>query len=275
MSGTDSDTAIYTGAVATLVTFHAHPDDEASQTAGLMAKAAAAGHRVVLITATDGAEGEIHTQLDAGETLADRRHREVARSAEILGAELIWLGYPDSGMAGEPANERLDCFWQTDVEVIAAKVAAMLHEVGADVIVVYDDHGGYGHPDHIQVHRAGLRAAEIAGLDHVYEVTMNRDRVMEALTHAPELEGMERPSPEEFATVGTSDADISYVIDAREFALRKREALIAHASQMPPESFFMKMPEEMFIEAFGFEFYNLPGVTDTGGPTLVDLLPGL
>lgn len=262
--------------MATLVTFHAHPDDEASQTAGLMAKAAAAGHRVVLVTATDGAHGEIHTELDDGETLASRRELELAASAEAIGIEPpIMLGYGDSGMEGTDDNDDPDCFWQADVETAAQHVAGILRDVDADVITIYDDHGGYGHPDHLQVHRVGRRAAELAGVGHVYEVTMNRDLVMSWMAEAEQIEGVETPSAEDFATVGTPEADISFVVEAQRFADRKRAALRAHASQIPDDSFFLAMPDEVFADSMCREHYNIPGLTDTGGPKPVELLPGL
>lgn len=172
--------------MSTLVCFHAHPDDEAMQTGGLMAKAAAAGHRVVLVTATDGAQGIPQPGvLREGETLAERRAAETVVSAALLGADVpIMLNHGDSGMVGEPSNDDPNCFWQVDVEQAAVQLAAILTEVDADVLTIYDDHGGYGHPDHIQVHRVGLRAAELAGVDHVYEGTMNRDRLRAMLAAA-------------------------------------------------------------------------------------------
>ena len=144
-----------------------------------MAKAAASGHRVVLVVATRGELGEpVPGVLGEGEPLWRRRVVETEASARILGAERVeFLGYEDSGMMGEPTNENPACFWQADVDEAAGRLAAILDEVGADVLTVYDDHGGYGHPDHIQVHRVGVRAAELAGVGRVFESTMNRDHI--------------------------------------------------------------------------------------------------
>src|SRR5262245_37776892 len=147
--------------MATLVSFHAHPDDECIACGGVMRKAADEGHRVVLVVATRGENGEIPPGfLSDGEQLWERRVIETYESAKILGAQRVeFLGYVDSGMMGTPENDVAGSFWQADVEEAAARLAAILVEENADVLTVYDDNGGYGHPDHIQVHRVGMRAA--------------------------------------------------------------------------------------------------------------------
>lgn len=155
--------------MATLVTFHAHPDDEAIATGGTMARAAAAGHRVVLVTATAGDRGEVAEGfLAPGETLAQRRTAELAAAGEILGvARIEVLGYRDSGMMGTPANDDPECFWQADVDEAAARLAAILTEESADVLTIYDDHGNYGHPDHVKVHQVARQAVHQIGRAHV------------------------------------------------------------------------------------------------------------
>ncbi len=268
--------------MSTLVCFHAHPDDEAIGTGGLMLKAAAAGHRVVLVTATNGEQGEPQPGvLTDGETLAERRLVELTRSSEILGAELVLLGYEDSGMIGEPANDNPACFWQVDVEVAAGRLADILREVDADVLTIYDAHGLYGHPDHIQVHRVGRRAAELADLDHVYMGTVNRDRaragfaaMRQSMPEQPD--GLEEEfSEEQFEAFGMIENDLVYEIDVTFHIDDKRRALSMHRSQVSPDDFFMSMPPEAFTAMFGYESYGIPDVADTGGPQRVDLLPGL
>ena len=140
-----------------LVCFHAHPDDEIFTTGGVMRLAADAGHRVVLVTATDGALGEVPDGLLAdGERRVDRRRRELEASARALGVHrLEMLGYPDSGMAGTPDNARVEAFCNVDVEVAAARLAQVPVEEGADVLTVYDPHGNYGHPDHARCTSSG------------------------------------------------------------------------------------------------------------------------
>src|SRR3954447_10116475 len=166
--------------MSTLVFFHAHPDDEAIATGGTMARAAAEGHRVVLVCATRGELGEVPEGfLASGETLTERREVEVLAAAEILGcARVAFLGYRDSGMEGEATNADEGCFATADIEEAAERLAAILREEDAEVLTVYDERGNYGHPDHVQVHRVGIRAAELAATPRVYEATVNRDHLM-------------------------------------------------------------------------------------------------
>jgi LmbE family N-acetylglucosaminyl deacetylase len=271
----------YLEGMATLVCFHAHPDDEALSTAGLMVAAAAAGHRVVVVTATRGERGEPQPGVLApGEELAERRVAELAEAAALLGAdEPIVLGYVDSGMMGEETNLDPACFWQADVEEAASRLATVLRDVGADVLTVYDDHGLYGHPDHIQVHRVGHRAAELAGTPHVYESTMNRDHVRAVFTTvAAELAAAgldDGTDVGELDAFGVAADDLSYALDVVEHLELKRAAMAAHRSQIDPESFFLALSAPTFAAMFGTEWYALRGRTATGGPNRVALLPGL
>src|SRR5205823_5441536 len=245
--------------VATLVSFHAHPDDEAIPTAGTLAKAAKDGHRVVLVFGTKGEHGEVEKGfLDEGEALAERRVQETHRSAEILGASRVeFLGYLDSGMMGTPENEAPNSFWQADIEEAAGRLAAILTDEDADVLTIYDDHGVYGHPDHIQVHRVGVRAAEMAGTPRVYESTANRDAVLSGLMEARDM-GVELPGdldPDAFVDFGVTEDQITTVVDVNDFLDVKRAAMRAHASQISETSFFLSIPEEFFARAFGQEWY--------------------
>ncbi len=269
--------------MATLVSFHAHPDDESISTAGTMAKAATAGHRVVLVVATRGEQGEPQPGvLRDGEALWERRVVETQRSAEILGADRVeFLGYEDSGMMGEPTNDNPNCFWQADVEQAAEKLAGILREVSADVLTIYDDHGGYGHPDHIQVHRVGKRAAEMAGVEHVFQGTMTRDHIRELMAQRAE-EVAEVMDDEERREATTSDdfgspaAIITHAIDVTDFLDRKRASMEAHASQIGPETFFLAMPPEAFRAAFGTEwFIELDGQRAPDEPFRDDLFAGV
>jgi len=274
--------------MSTLVCFHAHPDDEALSTGGMMAKAAAAGHRVVLVTATRGEQGEpVPGVLADGELLWERRVQELAESAALLGAdEPRLLGYEDSGMIGEPANDNPACFWQANVETAAEKLAAILAEVSADVLTIYDDHGLYGHPDHIQVHRVGLRAAELAGTEYVYEASVNRDQALKRFAEMEQvLEGAaDGPSPDEMENFGLPEAELAYVIDISEHLGAKRAAMVVHRSQIPDDSFFLQLPDEVFRSMFAHEWFAIPesrrssqpAPNYTGdGPQPAELLPGL
>lgn len=264
--------------MATLVCFHAHPDDEAINTAGTMALAAAAGHRVVLVLATRGELGEpVPGVLRPGEALWERRVQEAHRSAEVLGvARVAFLGYRDSGMMGEPSNDAPDCFWQADVDEAAARLAAVLVEEGADVLTTYDDHGGYGHPDHIAVHRVGHRAAELAGVARVFHATMNRDHIARMMAAADGGLGPEEERPTLEAGFGSHEGLITHAVDVSAVLDRKRRAMQAHASQIGPDAFFLRLPAEAFAGAFGIEWYIAEGASrPVGAPMATDLLADL
>ncbi|TCP56949.1 LmbE family N-acetylglucosaminyl deacetylase [Tamaricihabitans halophyticus] len=260
--------------MATIVLFHAHPDDECIGTGGVMRKAADEGHRVVLVVATRGERGEVPDGfLAEGEALAERRVRETHAAADILGAHRVaFLDYVDSGMMGEPTNDTPGSFWTTPVDEAAEKLAGLLREERADVLTCYDDNGGYGHPDHIQVHRVALRAAELAGVSRVYQGTMNRDQVREGMAAQAEqmrAAGQEPPDFEDNngAEFGKPAAEITAAVDVRPYLAAKRAAMRAHASQISEESFFLAMPDEAFAAAFGTEWFiragQGPGITET------------
>ena len=258
--------------MATAVFFHAHPDDEALSTGGTMRLASDAGHRVVLVCATDGSRGET-PGLDDGqeleaERLAEMREAELRTAAELLGVHrVVMLGYRDSGMAGDPGNEDPGCFWQSDDREAAERLAAVLSEEQADLLTCYDANGTYGHPDHIKVHRVGVRAAELAGVDVVYEATLNREHfrssMKELMRMAAEagLDPIQEQDQAEFeaeldeGTVGVEGARITHHIDVRAALDAKRAAIRSHASQIPADSFFVALPDEAFELAFGTEWF--------------------
>jgi LmbE family N-acetylglucosaminyl deacetylase len=243
----------------TLVTFHAHPDDEAIATGGTMARAKKEGNRVVLVLATKGELGEYPPDvLGANETLTERRVAEAEAAAEILGVDRIeFLGYRDSGMAGEATNDDEDAFARADVEEAAARLADLLREEAADVLTVYDDHGAYGHPDHVQVHRVGVRAAEIAGTKRVYESTMNRDHIRRLMAQRADLmpDTPDAPDAADMDDFGSPESIITTSVDVTDFVDRKRAAMAAHASQIPSDSFFLSLPLDAFRMAFGSEWF--------------------
>ena len=203
----------------TLVCFHAHPDDEAIATGGTMAKAAADGHRVVLVVATKGEHGEVPDgYLRPGEPLWERRVAETHAAAEIMGiARVEFLGYVDSGMAGTPENDLPGSFWQADVDEAARRLAAILEEERADVLTAYDENGVYGHPDHVQVNRVGVRAGRQAGTPKIYLNTVNRDEARRGFERARER-GAPIPGdidPDEF-NLGVGEELITTRVDVRD-----------------------------------------------------------
>jgi LmbE family N-acetylglucosaminyl deacetylase len=267
--------------MSTLVCFHAHPDDEAIATGGLMTRAAAAGHRVILVCATRGELGEPEPGvLRDGERLWERRMVELAEAARILGADPPrWLGYEDSGMEGEPTNDNPRCFWQADHDEATARLAAILTEVDADTLTIYDEHGGYGHPDHIRVHTVGLAAARAISLDNVFESTIDRTgmaSMMEDAEQSDRLEAGDLDVPEiDMETIGTPLDAIHYRIDVRSLVDVKKASMVAHRSQIGPDSWFLTMTPDEFAGAFGYECFNIPGAPPNGGPVDLELLPGL
>ncbi|MDQ3756579.1 MAG: PIG-L family deacetylase [Actinomycetota bacterium] len=262
--------------MATLVTFHAHPDDESIATGGVMAKAADEGHRVVLVVATKGEHGEVPEGfLEPGEELWQRREQELAQACSILGvARHEFLGYRDSGMAGLPTNDDRECFWQADLDEASKRLADILIEEDADILTVYDDNGGYGHPDHIQVHRVGVRAAELAGTRKVYEATLDRDYLVALMRQAQEMGMTSVPdtSPDEF-DMGKPSHLITTRVDVVPWIEHKRRAMAAHASQIAETSFFLSMPEQAFMAVWGIEAYILRGAAP--GTAESDLFEGL
>ena len=265
--------------MSTLVCFHAHPDDEAIATGGSMARAAAEGHRAVLVVATDGAFGEVPDDLAEGETLADRRRDETIASAKALGLHRVeYLGYRDSGMTGWEGNDDPSSFLRADVDEAASSLAAVLRDEAADVLTIYDWHGGYGHPDHIQVHRVGKRAAEFVAGDlpdlRVFESTLNRDEMRRGIALAkaageefgPGDGGFDPDGPmDDGNPMGTPEAEITLGVDVTGYVEQKRAALVAHASQVSDQSFFLQMPPDRFAQAFGREWFIEHGTEPTGG----------
>ena len=263
--------------MATLVTFHAHPDDEAIATGGVMAKAVAEGHRLVLVVATRGELGEVvEGVLTPGEELWSRREAETRAAAAILGASRVeFLGYVDSGMAGTPGNEAPGSFWSADVEEAAARLAQILREEQADVLTAYDERGVYGHPDHVQVHRVGLRAAELAGTPRVYLSTIDADALQEVtarLAEADAVVGLDL-SELEGIELGVPGSRVTTRVDVRPYLAPKRAAMAAHRSQIPDSSFFLSLPPGLFEAFFGEECFIRVGAPP--GTRETDLLDGL
>jgi LmbE family N-acetylglucosaminyl deacetylase len=173
---------------------------------------------------------------------------------------------------GTPENDVHGSFWTADVDEAASKLAAILSEEDADVLTIYDDNGGYGHPDHIQVHRVGMRAAEIAGTPKVFQTTMNRDhfrRGREALRERlpeEEIDDSNLPDVGEDSTFGKPEAEITAAVDVEKYLEHKRAAMRAHASQISEQSFFLTMPDEAFAYAFGTEWF----IRDDQGPGITE-----
>jgi LmbE family N-acetylglucosaminyl deacetylase len=249
--------------MATLLCFHAHPDDESIATGGTMARAHAEGHRVVLVVATGGEHGEKPADLADGETLAMRRATETRASALELGIDRVeFLGYSDSGMTGWEQNANPQAFMNAPVEEAAVKLAAILTEENVSTITIYDWHGNYGHPDHIAVHRVGKRAAELASTPNVYEATMNRDAVvgfMEAAHASGQTIEFDANETDDGNPFGMPEAELTTAVDVTSYIANKRSSMTCHRSQITDSSFFLQMPPEAFAMAFGTEWFIRTG----------------
>jgi LmbE family N-acetylglucosaminyl deacetylase len=230
---------------------------------------------VVLVIATRGELGEpVPGVLVEGESFSVRRTAETYESARVLGADRVdFLGYVDSGMAGEPTAEAPWAFAQTPVDQAAARLAVILGEEQADVLTTYDDNGGYGHPDHIQVHRVGARAAALIGLEQVFQQTINRTRLLEQMKALSEQANgdVDVPDFEAEPGFGKPAEVITHRVDATAFADQKRASMLAHRSQIADDHFLLAMPEDAFREGLGVEWYISDGPPPPEGSLAAEL----
>jgi LmbE family N-acetylglucosaminyl deacetylase len=274
--------------------FHAHPDDEVIQTGGVLSQAAAAGEHVVVVTATDGAEGEVHNYDDDDSVksrLADVRAAEVRAALDALGVEHhAFLGYRDSGMMGEESNKHPDCFWQADFMEATGRLVRQIRRHQPDVLVIYDPYGGYGHPDHINVHRIGLAAytgcvdlgrfpledgEELWEPRKLYWTTWPRSRVIR-MTQARFEAG--EATEEDLETAkhrGTPDEYITCWVDVADKVQLKEQALRAHRSQIPADWPWLTLDDASKVEAFGRESFVRVFTRVEGPQQETDLFAGL
>jgi LmbE family N-acetylglucosaminyl deacetylase len=245
----------------TLMAVHAHPDDEVIGTGGVLARYAEEGIRTVLVTCTNGEQGDGPGGVKPGEPGHDeaevrtRRLAELRDSAAHLGiTEVELLGYPDSGMVGWAANERPDAFTNVPVERAAARLGALMERYRPQVVVTYDENGGYGHPDHIQAHRIAVAAVEATGIpEKFYYTAVPRARIAELFeflrSTGTDIGDVELPDD-----FGTPDELITTMVDVSPYVERKRKALEAHASQ-GDNIFLLRMPEDAQQRAFAHESF--------------------
>jgi len=256
---------MHDGRMTTIVFLHAHPDDESTQTSGSMARASAGGDRVGVVYATNGDHGEAPDDLGAGETVADRRHTEAEASARATGTQRVaWLGYADSGMAGWEQNDAPGALHVAQLDEAARRLAAILDEEDADVLVGYDWHGNYGHPDHVKVHHVAHRAAELAARrPRVLESTMTGDqlrRSRQARLEAGEETDFDPDGPmDDGNPLGSPESEISWEVDVSGYLAQRRRSVEAHRSQKTDTAWILDMPEEVFALAFAREWYIEPG----------------
>lgn len=288
--------------MATVVFLHAHPDDEAIFTGASMARLAEAGHRVVLVVATGGELGgtsddpllspggleptllddrpavvgpaeatispaERAEQVEARRDLAEVRRSETQRAAELLGVSRVaWLGFADSGMAGDPANGAPTSLWASGAVAAGRALARVLADEDAAALVGYDARGIYGHPDHLRVHQAAVAASRDLLIPTRYDTTVDREHLHFVSTHLVE-EAISGDQGLVRTDLGTATVEITTFVDAQPVLDLKRRAMFAHASQIKADSTARTLQPEHFAEVYGLEWY-----VREGPPGPLDLL---
>jgi LmbE family N-acetylglucosaminyl deacetylase len=244
----------------TIMAVHAHPDDEAISTGGVLARYSDEGVRTVLVTCTNGELGDGPGGVKPEDPAHDEsvvvplRLAELEASCRILGVDhLELLGYHDSGMEGWPQNEAPDSFWQTPVVDAGHKLAELMERYRPQVVVTYDENGFYGHPDHIQANRITHAAIEECGIpDKLYYTAIARSGLAGFAETLAEV-GIESPiTAEENPDFGTPDELITTTVDCASVAGRKFASLAAHASQSD-NIFFLELGVDVFSSLMGQE----------------------
>ncbi|WP_316526482.1 N-acetyl-1-D-myo-inositol-2-amino-2-deoxy-alpha-D-glucopyranoside deacetylase [Kitasatospora brasiliensis] len=283
-----------------LLLVHAHPDDESIGNGATMARYAAEGALVTLVTCTLGEGGEVippelaHLTADREDRLGAYRIGELTEAMRALGVtDFRFLGgpgrYRDSGMMGVPENDVPGCFWRADVDEAAGHLVAVIRELRPQVLVTYDENGGYGHPDHIQAHRVAMRAHELAAdpayrpalgeawrIAKVYWNRMPRSALdaglAEAAAKAP-FPGVAQPAD----VPGVVDDEVvTTVLDGAGYAAAKAAAMAAHVTQITVDGAFFALSNDLAQPLFATEYYQLVrGQAGPGDEPEDDLFAGL
>ena len=261
-----------------LLTVHAHPDDETITMGGLLAQCADRGIATSVVCCTDGSVATIFdpeyaaNEAEIRPRLKQIREDELRRACEVLGVtELHFLEYGDSGMPGAETNHLTGAFWRADVDEAVGRVVAHIRRFRPHVVVTYDGSGGYGHPDHIQAHRITLLAVEAAyqplrlelgerwRVSKLYYTAFPLSAARRAVEMARQA-GMKAPFGEadpESLDFLTPDEWVTTVVNCRDQLSRKREALLAHRSQLTEDFALLSVPEEVLREHFPNEHFQL------------------
>lgn len=258
-----------------LLLVHAHPDDETINNGITMAKYAQEGAKVTLVTCTRGEEGEVLVEELANlasnrdDKLGEHREIELKNAMKLLGIEdYRFLGAPDkkwrdSGMIGTPQNERSDVFWQANLEEVAQELVKIILETKPQVLITYDEFGGYGHPDHIKANQVAMKAADLAAnqgwkISKIYWNTMPRSVIQNGIEKMKEVGssffGAESADELPFAK---PDELVSTVIRGVEYVPQKLEAMKAHATQIAVDGPFFALSNNLGLSVWGDEYYTL------------------
>jgi LmbE family N-acetylglucosaminyl deacetylase len=259
---------------------HAHPDDEAIGTGGVLARYAAEGVQTVLVTCTNGEQGDAMGGVKPGEDghrpeeVAAVRLAELRTAAAVLGVHhLELLDYRDSGMDGWSANKDPGVFCNVPLPEVSARLAQLMRHYRPQVVITYDENGNYGHPDHIQAHRATVAAAESTGIPaKFYYVAIPRSGVLQ-LRQLLQASGVSTDNFEVPDDFGVPDEQITTVVDVSGYVDLKREALAAHASQ-EQNFFFERLPDEITTVVLSRENFTLRSPSN-GSAREDDLFAGL
>ena len=277
-----------------LLALHAHPDDESSKGAATVARYADDGVETVLLTATGGEAGDIlNPAIDAatvGDNLTDVRRRELEDAAAIIGFhEIVLLGYRDSGMAGTEDNRHPDAFANADFESVLGRVVSVVRRVRPQIVLGYDDHEWYPHPDHLRVHELSLAVWEAAAdpqrfpdagdpwaISKLYAPTFT-GRGVQALHDAMEARGRESPFARWLERLDDSTDNEKRItrIDVSEHIERARDALRAHRTQVDPDGFWFQVPVATVRQVYPFEDFELLATRAGWHPDETDLFAGI
>ena len=280
-----------------LLLVHAHPDDETINNGVTMVKYAADGVAVTLVTCTRGEEGEVLVESllnlasSKDDKLGEHREVELKDAMHELGIkDFRFLGSPnkkwrDSGMMGTPQNDRKDVFWQADLDEAAGELVKIILETKPQVLITYDEFGGYGHPDHIKANQVAMRAAEIASqqgwqVSKIYWNTMPKSVIQMGIDKMKEVGseffGAESADDLPFAK---PDELVTSVVKAPEYVPQKLAAMKAHATQISVDGPFFALSNNLGLSVWGDEYYTLvkgesAGPFDENGREL-DLFAGV
>ena len=275
----------------TILAVFAHPDDEAFGTGGTLARCAGEGHRVALVCATRGEVGEISDdRLATPETLGQVREQELRCAAAKIGvSELIFLNYRDSGMAGTPENRHPKAFINVPAEQVVAEIVRIIRKVKPQIVITFEPNGGYGHPDHIAIHRHTLAAFHLSA-DRQYRPELGPVWQPERLFY-PVIPGsfflevrenmrrlgMDPSGLDRFGEAGEKwpDEQIHLVVDVSDWVDSKWEALYCHRTQFGPDNLFRRLPEETMKQLMGKEHFALAWPEPSEKLAFSGLLDGL
>ncbi|HEX6509197.1 MAG TPA: PIG-L family deacetylase [Chloroflexota bacterium] len=270
-----------------LMVVHAHPDDEVFSTGGILAKYASRGDRVVVVYCTNGEAGEMHdpdlTPEEAMPRLGEIRMEEARRACALLGvSDVLFLGYHDSGMADTEANKNPVAFMNVPLDEAAERLMMLMRESRPQVVVTYDETGGYGHPDHLMTHRVTVEAFnrlkdDPNGPRKLYASARSREgfrRYVDAVTRhglsIPWLDG-----DYNLDEYGTPDDEITAHIDIVPFVALKKQALAIHRTQIRSDFFYLQIPDEALAEGAGVESFTRLQPPPRPGESEDDLFAGL